>query len=75
MQQYGPDLGMPHTRPMGRGLFEIRIKSSHGIARVFYHTETNKQIVILHQHIKKTQKTPNKELQIAYRRMKEYRDA
>ncbi|MBC7435163.1 MAG: type II toxin-antitoxin system RelE/ParE family toxin, partial [Bdellovibrionales bacterium] len=27
MLQYGPDLGMPHTRAMGSGLFEMRLKS------------------------------------------------
>jgi phage-related protein len=36
MELYGPDLGMPHTRAMGNGLFELRIKAAEGIARVFY---------------------------------------
>lgn len=75
MQLYGPNLGMPHTRAMGKGLFEIRIKSLRGIARVFYCTNANKQIIILHGYIKKTQKTPAKELMIAYRRLKEYQNA
>ena len=35
---YGPDLGMPHTRAMGGGLFELRLKAKEGIARVFYCT-------------------------------------
>ena len=35
MLQYGPDLGMPHTRAMGAGLFEMRLKSQEGIGRVF----------------------------------------
>ena len=38
MQIYGPDLGMPHTRAMGGGLFELRLKAAEGIARVFYCT-------------------------------------
>jgi phage-related protein len=38
MEVYGPDLGMPHTRAMGDGLFELRIKAMEGIARVFYCT-------------------------------------
>jgi len=38
MLQFGPDLGMPHTRAMGEGLFEIRLKSREGIGRVFYCT-------------------------------------
>lgn len=71
MEIYGPDLGMPHTKAMGGGLFELRIKSVEGIARVFYCTVVGKRIVFLHQFVKKTDKTPAKELQIARRRLKE----
>jgi phage-related protein len=52
-------------------LFELRIKAAEGIARVFYCTIVGRRIVILHQFVKKTDKTPAKELQIARRRMKE----
>ena len=71
MEEYGPDLGMPHTRAMGGGLFELRIKAAEGIARVFYCTVVDRRIVILHQFVKKSEKTPPKELEIARRRMKE----
>jgi phage-related protein len=74
MEIYGPDLGMPHTRAMGGGLFELRIKAAEGIARVFYCTVVDKRIVFLHQFVKKTEKTPPKELQIARRRMKDVVD-
>ncbi len=62
---------MPHTRAMGSGLFELRIKAVGGIARVFYCTVADRQIVILHQFVKKSEKTPSKELETARRRMKE----
>jgi phage-related protein len=75
MEVYGPDLGMPHTRGMGEGLFELRLKAAEGIARVFYCTMVGKKIVILHQFIKKTDKTPSKELEIARRRLKEVKNA
>jgi phage-related protein len=75
MELYGPDLGMPHTRAMGEGLFELRLKSVVGIARVLYCTMMGKRIVMLHQFIKKTDKTPPKELAIARRRLKEIKDA
>jgi len=71
MEIFGPDLGMPHTRAMGGGLFELRIKAAEGIARVFYCTVVDRRIVVLHQFVKKTDKTPSKELEIARRRMKE----
>jgi phage-related protein len=71
MELYGPDLGMPRTRAMGQGLFELRLKAADGIARVFYCTVVDRQIVMLHQFVKKTARTPPKELDIARRRMKE----
>lgn len=74
METFGPDLGMPHTRAMGKGLFELRLKGVEGIARVFYCTVINRRIVFLHQFVKKTEKTPRKELEIAEQRMKEVKD-
>ena len=75
METYGPDLGMPHTRAMGNGLFELRLKASEGIARLFYCTMVGKKIVILHQFTKKTDKTPTRDISTAKRRMKEIKDA
>ncbi len=75
MELYGPDLGMPHTRAMGEGLFELRLKVAEGIVRVFYCTLVGRRIVMLHQFIKKSDKTPRKELEIARMRMKEVKDA
>lgn len=72
---FGPDLGMPHTRAMGDGLYELRLKAAEGISRVFYCTMVGKKIMVLHQFIKKTDKTPNRELELARRRMKEVKNA
>src|ERR1700730_8941877 len=33
MVHFGPDLGMPHTRALGKGLFELRLKAKEGIGR------------------------------------------
>ena len=74
MEIYGPDLGMPHTKAMGGGLFELRIKASEGIARVFYCTVVNHRIVMLHQFVKKTDRTPPREMAVARRRIKEIKD-
>jgi len=75
MEHYGPDLGMPHTKAMGDGLFELRLKAGEGIAGVFYCTLVGKRIVMLHQFIKKTDRTPAKELNIARLRKKEIENA
>jgi phage-related protein len=71
MIEYGPHLGLPHTEAFGNGLFELRLKGAEGIARVFFCTMVKQEIVMLHSFIKKTQKTPQKELDIARLRMKE----
>jgi len=71
MTIHGANLGMPHTKAMKDGLFELRMKSKEGLGRVFYCTLVNRRIVILHCIIKKTQKTPLGDLRIALSRMKE----
>jgi phage-related protein len=62
---------MPHSRAMGQGLFELRCKGPEGIARAFYCTMVGREIVILHGFIKKTQDTPDRELAVARKRLKE----
>ena len=74
MLVFGPNLGMPFTRSMGEGLFEIRAKGKEGIGRAFFCTEVGNEIVVLHAYIKKSERTPLKELAIARRRLKEVRD-
>jgi phage-related protein len=69
MQIFGPDLGMPHTRALGKGLFELRMKSKEGIGRVFFGTLPGRQIIMLHALVKKSQKTPAKELKLARTRL------
>jgi phage-related protein len=75
MKTVGANLGEPHTKAFGNGLFELRIKGSEGIARVFYCTLVNRRIVMLHSFVKKTQKTPPRELRIAENRLKEIKNA
>jgi phage-related protein len=71
MKEHGANLGEPNTEAMGNGLFELRLKGKEGIARVLYCTMVGKRIHMLHCFIKKTQKTPLKELRLAQKRMRE----
>jgi phage-related protein len=71
MMVNGANLGEPHTKAFGDGLFELRLKGAEGIARVFYCTLVGRKIVMLHCFVKKTQKTPPKERLIATKRMME----
>lgn len=75
MQIFGPNLGMPHTRALGKGLFEIRMKSREGIGRVLYGTLPGQRIIMLHAFVKKSQKTPEREIDVARARLKEVLDA
>lgn len=71
---YGPNLRLPHSRAMGQGLFELRPRGKSGIGRVFYCFVVKQRVVVLHAFIKKTQQTPDRELKIARKRMKELND-
>jgi phage-related protein len=73
MVEYGPHLGLPHTDSFGGGLFELRLKGAEGITRVFFCTMVGREIVMLHSFIKKSQKTPDKELKLAKLRMREFK--
>ena len=75
MMAVGANLGPPHTDSFGEGLFELRLKGADGIARVFFCTLIGRRIMMLHSFIKKSQKTPQRELEVARKRMKEIKDA
>jgi len=66
--QYGWPLGMPLLRKLDRGLWEVRSIASIGIARVFF-TVKDGLIILLHGFVKKSQKTPQNELDTARRRL------
>ena len=71
METWGPDLGMPHTRAMGGGLFELRVQAVEGIARLFYLHGRRLEDRLAHSFVKKTGKTPPNVLAIARRRMRQ----
>ena len=75
MSAVGANLGPPHTDAFGDGLFELRLKGADGIARVFFCTLVGRRIMMLHSFIKKSQKTPPREIEIARKRMKEVKHA
>ena len=75
MTVVGANLGPPHTESFGEGLFELRLKGADGIARVFFCTLVGRRVMMLHSFIKKTHKTPLREIELARRRMKEVKNA
>ena len=71
----GPNLGEPHTKALGDGLLEIRLKGAEGIARVMYCTLVGRRIVMLHSFIKKSDKIPAPDMALARKRLKEIKNA
>ncbi|MBT3789097.1 MAG: type II toxin-antitoxin system RelE/ParE family toxin [Alphaproteobacteria bacterium] len=62
--EFGWPIGMPTCKPMKHGLFEVRTNLGNRIARVLF-CIANGQMVLLNGFIKKTQKTPQSELDLA----------
>lgn len=71
----GPHLGEPHTKALGDGLLEIRLKGAEGIARVMFCTLVGRRIVVLHSFVKKTDKVPAADMTLSRKRLKEIKHA
>lgn len=63
----GSELRLPHSKPLGGGLFELRA----GRVRVFYVFRGAKRAVLVHAYLKQGQKTPKSELDVARKRAEE----
>lgn len=66
--QYGWPLGMPLIRKLEAGLWEVRCRLQDRIARVIFTVESD-AMVLLHGFIKKSQRTPRQDLQLARQRL------
>lgn len=67
LKEFGTELGMPHARPLRDGIWELR----PGGIRLLYCTYINRQFIILHGFRKTTNRTPDREIETAVRRMNE----
>lgn len=73
--QKGESVGMPDVRPMpsvASGAAEIRVSDRSGTYRTFYVIDTKHGILVFHAFTKKTQKTPDHELQVGSKRLREF---
>jgi phage-related protein len=69
--QYAWPVGKPLVDNLGDGLWEVRSRLSHRIARTLF-AVVDEEIVLLHGFIKKQQRTPHDELELAKKRKKQY---
>ena len=67
------NVGMPHVRPVRPPLWEMRLSGQTGIARALYVISQDKRIVILRAFVKRSQRTPRKEIELAFKRAKQLR--
>ena len=70
--QYGWPVGMPLARKLCNGIWEVRTRLEDKISRILF-TLCQDQMIILHGFIKKTEKTPKSDLDLATKRMKQLR--
>jgi phage-related protein len=72
--ELGWPLGMPLCRSLGDGLHEARTSLSAGrIVRVFFYIDRHQRMVLLHGILKRTQKTPPRDLELARANMRRHR--
>ena len=64
-------VGEPHVKHLEGKLWEMRMKGRDGIARSLYVTAKGKRVVVLRSFVKKSQKTPRREIRLALDRAKE----
>jgi phage-related protein len=76
LEEFGVNLTYPHTRKIEsdkyKGLWELRIQFASDISRIFYFIHLGNTFVLLHGFLKKTNKTPTKELNLAQKYMQDY---
>ena len=66
--EFGWPIGMPVCKPLGDGIYEVRTTlAQNRIARMLFHIDKKGRMVLLHGFIKKTQKTPDEDLELARR--------
>ncbi|HBE78670.1 MAG TPA: type II toxin-antitoxin system RelE/ParE family toxin [Firmicutes bacterium] len=76
LEEFGINLTYPHTRKIEgenyKGLWELRIQFASDISRIFYFIYMGNTFVLLHGFLKKSNKTPERELEIAKKYFQDY---
>ncbi len=72
LAENGTQLREPYSKPLDDGIFELRAKVGSDISRVLYFFMIGKKVILTNGFVKKTQKTPNAEIEKAKQYRKEY---
>ena len=72
LEEFGNELEGETTKHLDDGIFELRVKFSSDITRIFFFFHIGKKIILANGFVKKTQKTPVKEIELAKKYRKDY---
>ena len=64
-------VGAPHVKHLTGPLWEIRLSGRDGIARALYIVAAGRRVVVVRAFVKKTRRTPRREIEVALRRARE----
>lgn len=71
LEEFGPQrVSAPHVRHLGDKLWEMRLTGRDGIARAIHFAASGRRLIVVRAFVKKTQKTPKGDLEIARQRMR-----
>ena len=72
LEEKGNALREPYTKHLEEGIFELRTQVKNDALRTLFFYEENKIIVLAHIFVKKTRKTPRREIEVAKKRRATY---
>ena len=72
LEEFGNQLREPHSKQLEDGIYELRIKQSTNITRVLYFFYIGKRIILTNGFVKKTQKIPKDQIDLAKSRRAEF---
>lgn len=72
LQEHGCQLREPYTKPLGDGIFELRVQSGNNISRILYFFYAGGKIIVTNGFVKKTQRTPVQEITLAKKYRQDY---
>lgn len=74
LEENGNNLREPYSKHIDDGIFEIRCKVGNNISRVLYFFYFDGKIILTNGFIKKTQKTPKREIELAKKRREDFKE-
>ena len=72
LETLGKSLPEPHAKPLGNGIYELRLKGQEGYIRILHFFFDDNKIILTNGFIKKSNKTPRKEIELAEDRRIQY---